>query len=309
MSKGGLLMAKFWDKMMKMLVHANPQDFVSLISQETRYISDITNEQITRSIEADFLCNAVRNNQKIVVHLEFQRSSDTNMGKRMWEYNAVSSYLTQLPVCSFALYLWEDNSIVEPPYRLELIDGKLIYIFYYENIFLWEVPPEKLQQEGLEGLLPLLPLTKGAKNARDKIVNDMINGLRAANKENLLALGFALAGRVYTTETDKQWLKRRFNVFEDDIEDSWVVQEWKLKGELRGELRGELKALRPMLVSVVETRFPELTTLAQEKAECIEIPELLSMVINKLLITQTAEKAHQVLIEIDQVPNTPNPDS
>ncbi len=209
MSKGGLLMAKFWDKMMKMLVHANPQDFVSLISQETRYISDITNEQITRSIEADFLCNAVRNNQKIVVHLEFQRSSDTNMGKRMWEYNAVSSYLTQLPVCSFALYLWEDNSIVEPPYRLELIDGKLIYIFYYENIFLWEVPPEKLQQEGLEGLLPLLPLTKGAKNARDKIVNDMINGLRAANKENLLALGFALAGRVYTTETDKQWLKRR----------------------------------------------------------------------------------------------------
>ncbi len=75
MSKGGLLMAKFWDKMMKMLVHANPQDFVSLISQETRYISDITNEQITRSIEADFLCNAVRNNQKIVVHLEFQRSS------------------------------------------------------------------------------------------------------------------------------------------------------------------------------------------------------------------------------------------
>lgn len=309
MSKGGLLMAKFWDKMMKMLVHANPQDFVPLISQETRYISDITNEQITRSIEADFLCNAVRNNQKIVVHLEFQRSSDTNMGKRMWEYNAVSSYLTQLPVCSFALYLWEDNSIVEPPYRLELIDGKLIYIFYYENIFLWEVPPEKLQQEGLEGLLPLLPLTKGAKNARDKIVNDMINGLRAANKENLLALGFALAGRVYTTETDKQWLKRRFNVFEDDIEDSWVVQEWKLKGELRGELRGELKALRPMLVSVVETRFPELTTLAQEKAECIEIPELLSMVINKLLITQTAEKAHQVLIEIDQVPNTPNPDS
>jgi hypothetical protein len=84
MSKGGVLMAKFWDKVMKMLVHANPQDFLSLISQETGYVSDITNEQITRSIEADFLCNAVRSNQEIVVHLEFQRSNDTNMGKRMW---------------------------------------------------------------------------------------------------------------------------------------------------------------------------------------------------------------------------------
>jgi hypothetical protein len=53
-------MAKAWDRLMKMLVRANPQSLVSLVLQNTQYVSDVIHEQIVRSIEADFLCNAVR---------------------------------------------------------------------------------------------------------------------------------------------------------------------------------------------------------------------------------------------------------
>ncbi len=67
--------------------------------------------------------------------------------------------------------------------------------------------------------------------------------------------------------------------------------------------------MRSTLTSFVETRFPELTDLAQQQVERVKIPELLSMVFDKLLIAQTTEKARQILMEIDQVPNTPNPDS
>ncbi len=302
-------MAKVWDKLMKMLARANPQDLVSLILQNTRYVSDVTNEQIVRSVEADFLCNAVRNDQEIVVHVEFQRAGDANMGRRVWEYNIATTYLTQIPVCSFVLYLWEDQSIIEPPFVLRLNDGNIIHIFYYENILLWEVPPEKLQQKGLEGLLPLLPLTQGAKETRDKIVNAMIEGLKAAGKEDILALGYAFAGRVYTTEADQEWLQRRFAMFEDFLEASWSYQEMVQKSVDKGIEIGELKALRPTLVSVVEARFPELTALAQQQAERFTVPELLSDVIKKLLKAQTLEQARHILMQLDQVPNTPHPDA
>ncbi len=312
---------------MKMLARANPQDFVSLVLQGTRYVSDVTNEQIIRAVEADFLCNALRNEQEIVVHVEFQRYHDPNMSRRMWEYNIATTYLTQLPVCSFALYIWKDTSIVEPPFILRLLDGNIIHIFYYENIFLWEIPPERLQQKGLEGLLPLLPLTQGAKEARDKIVNDMIEGLRAAGKEDILALGYAFAGRVYTTKDDKKWLKRRFAMFEDFLEESWSYQEMVQKGldkgielgkkqgieqgielgEKQGIEKGALNALRPTLVSVMEARFPELTNLAQQQAERFTVPELLSDVIKKLLKAQTAEQARQILMQLGQIPDTPHP--
>jgi hypothetical protein len=268
-------MAKVWDKLMKMLARANPQDVVSLVLQGTQYVSDVTNEQIIRAVEADFLCNAVRNEQEIVVH------------------------------------------------------GNIIHIFYYENNFLWEIPPERLQQKGLEGLLPLLPLTQGAKEARDKIVNDMIEGLRAAGKEDILALGYAFAGRVYTTKDDRKWLKRRFAMFEDFLEESWSYQEMVQKGldkgielgkkqgieqgieigEKQGIEKGALSALRPTLVHVVEARFPELTALAQQQGERFTVSELLSDVIDKLLKAQTLDQARRILMQLDQVPNTPHPDA
>ena len=229
----------------------------------------------------------------------------------MWEYNCITSFLTQLPVCSFVLYLREDQSIVEPPYTLQLADGSVIHIFYYRNIFLWEVPPEVLKQKGLEGMLPLLPLTKGADLSRDSIVNDMIEGLRAAGKEDVLALGYAFAGLVYDTEADQHWLKRRFSVFHDILEGSWSYQEMIQKGVdiglergleqglERGLERGELKALRPVLQRIVETRFPELVALAQEKAERISDPAILSALVDRLLLAQTGEQASQLLQEAD----------
>ena len=231
------------------------------------------------------------------------------MRRRMWEYNCITDYLTGLPVCSFVLYLREDDYIVEPPYRRILSDGEVIHAFNYRNIFMWEVPPEVLKQPGLEGLLPLLPLTKGADEARNAIVGDMIERLRAAGKEDMLALGYAFAGLVYEKEDDRQWLKRRFAMFHDMLEESWSYREMVEKGIDIGIERGELKALsalRPVLIHFVETRFPELALLAQQQAERINRPEMLSTVLDKLFLAQTTESARQVLMEIAKTTDMPS---
>ena len=168
------------------------------------------------------------------------------------------------------------------------------------------------------------------------MVTAMIDGLRQANKEDILALGYSIAGLVYTTETDKEWLQRRFIMFEDFLEESWAYQEIVQKGIDKGLELGKkqgleqgleqgiekgleqgieigkkqaLNALLPTLVSVVEARFPELTELARQQGERFTVPELLGDVINKLLKAQTAEQARQILMQLDQIPNTPRPDA
>jgi flagellar biosynthesis/type III secretory pathway protein FliH len=377
-------MANIWDDLMKMLVRAHPQDFVSLVFSGVQYIGDVTNELKVRSVEADFLCNAKLGENDIVVHVEFQRRHDYTMQRRMWEYNSATDYLTGLPVHSFVVYLWEDEYVVDPIYR-RVSGGEEIYVFSYKNIFLWKVPPEVLEQAGLEGMLPLLPLTRGAADARDEIIETMINRLREAHKEDVLALGYAFAGLVYDTDADQQWLKRRFQVFHDILEGSWSYREMVQKGIETGLEQGILKgiekgieqgiekgieqgiekgieqgiekgieqgiekgieqgiekgieqgiekgieqgiekgieqgiekgfeegelraldALRPVLIHFVETRYPALTSLARQQSEQINKPELLSVVLDKLFIAQTQERAQQVLMEIHNADATPS---
>jgi hypothetical protein len=78
-----------------------------------------------------------------------------------------------------------------------------------------------------------------------------------------------------------------------------------IKGIEQGELQA-VNALRPVLIHFVETRYPELTSLAQRQAEQISKPELLSVVFDKLLIAQMQERAKQILMEIDDASGTPS---
>jgi hypothetical protein len=269
---------------------------VSLVLHDAHFLADITNELKVRTIFADFLCRAERNGKEVIIHIEFQKDKDEDMGLRTWEYNCATTILEKLPVHSYVIYLTEDGPIVQPPFRM--VDaGKVIHTFEYTNIFLWKMPPERLKQKGMEGLLPLLPLTKGAKDARDTIVHDMIAGLRAAGKEDILGLGYTCTGLVYKTEDDKQAIRRIFAMFESKLEDSWSYQEIIEKGVQKGIEEGETKALRPVLIQVVETRFPELLPLAHEEAERSTVPAILSTKVNKLLRAQTVEEARRVLRE------------
>ncbi len=293
-----------WDNLTKMLVRAHPQDLVSLVFPDTHYLESVTTELRVHSIAADFMCKVERNGETFILHVEFQKSSDATMGERTWEYNCSATMLEKLPVYSFVIYLTKGGTIDQPPFRKGLEGGEQIHTFHYQNIFLWEMPPEVLMQEGLEGLLPLLPLTKGAELKRDQIVDDMITGLQRAGKEDVLALGEAFAGLVYPTKDDEQAIKRRFAMFQEALENSWFYKEVIEQGLKQGIEQGRqqgieegVKALRLVLIRVVEMRFPELLPLAREEAEHATIPAALSAKVDKLLIAYTVEEARRVLQE------------
>jgi hypothetical protein len=149
---------------------------------------------------------------------------------------------------------------------------------------LWEVPGEVLKQPGLEGLLPLLPLTKNG--ARREVVEEMITALQAANKEDLLPIAYAVAALVLTRSEDKKWLKWRFDTLEDIIEESWAYQAMVDK------------RLRMTLQKLISRRFPPLLNKMQQDLEEIQDPEVLQHLIIEIAIAQTAEEAWHLFSEV-----------
>lgn len=298
-----------WDDLTKVLIRAYPQDLVSLVFRDAHYLADITNELKVRSIRADFMCKVERNGETFILHVEFQKNSDVSMGERTWEYNCATTLVEKMPVYSFVIYLTEGGTIAESPYRTALKGGEPIHTFHYSNIFLWEMPPEVLKQKGLEGLLPLLPLTKGAESARDMVAHDMINGLRGAGKDDMLPLGYTVLGLVYRTEDDKQAIRRIFAMFEDTLENSWYYkeviekginigqQQGKQQGIEQGKQQGEVKAMRSMLIRVAETRFRDLLPLARQEAERSTTAAALNAKVDRLLLAKTVEEARKALEE------------
>src|SRR5437588_3971017 len=289
--RGYCAMAHVWDDIMKRLLTANPQHFLDWLIPGAQLKSERTIELKSRTLEADKLYNVLVNQLDMIWHVEIQRHSDAQMGRRLWEYNAMATITSGLPVCSFVIYLVHESQIVEPPYSPVLPTGQVAHIFYFTNVKLWEIPTETLKQPGLEGLLPLLTLTR--EGSRPETIDEMIEGLITSQKTELLSIAYTLASLVFTKEDEREWLIERFAMYQDILQESWVYQEILQEGREQG-----LQALRQTLMSLMEMRFPALAPLAKQQTSTIKDPSVLQSVIVKLFAVQTAEEAEQYLLTL-----------
>ncbi len=280
---------------MKLLVEANKQDLVSLLLPGAKFERELNNEMQSRTLEADLLYIVNWNGIQVILHVEFQKRRDGNMGRRLWEYNAQTTIISGLPVCSFVIYLQRDGSLVQSPYELPRPNGKAIHLFFFDTVKLWEIPGGFLKQEGIEGLLPLLPLTQDG--VRHEVVNDMIVSLDLAGKNDLLPLAYAFASLVFKNAEDRDWLRKRFTMLSEDIfEDSWAYQEMLAKGMEKGRREGELQALREVIMDVVQDRFPQIAALVSNHIQKIDDPGQLRRLNVKVSAAQTARQAEQAVL-------------
>src|SRR5215470_1843230 len=82
--------AQQWDRLLKTLTEANPQDLVSWILKDGVYQGELNLElQKKAPIFADLLYTIKLKRKKVILHVEFQRQHDKRMGRRVWEYNCL----------------------------------------------------------------------------------------------------------------------------------------------------------------------------------------------------------------------------
>jgi hypothetical protein len=139
-------------------------------------------------------------------------------------------------------------------------------------------------------LLPLVPLTKDG--GQYEVIDEVVTKLASEKEYNLLEYARRFASLAFKDSTDREWLNRRFAVYKDILEDSWVVQEERLEGELRG--------LHRAIVKVVQARFPEIVDLTKKQIEGVEDPESLQDLLVKISFAQNVEDATLALFALDK---------
>jgi predicted transposase YdaD len=285
---------KPWDDSIKWLVRQNPQSLVSFLLPEAVFKDVVDRELQAPSVAADTLYVVTWQEVQVVLHVEFQRNRDNEMGERLWHYNALTRIHTKLPVYSVVIYLVEDSPLVQSPYVIPLPDGRPTQRLDFETIKMWEIAPELIEQGGLVGLLPLLPLTKGGKTR--ETVERMIENLTMAGRQDLFVVGYAFSSLVFIAEGDDEWLKARFFMQHDILRDTWVFQEIRKEGREEGLEEGK----RQDILRFVELRFPTLLALAKQTVEQKMSLVQLQTMLDKLYQTMTVEEAQTALLTNEQ---------
>jgi hypothetical protein len=286
-----------WDGKLKYLVNAVPEDFVSWLVEDAQFLGELSPNFANPDRNADALWEIFIKREPSLLHIEFQVKPLAKMGRRLWEYNVEASIKYGQPVQSVVVYLKHPgNSRAVPPYQEKLPNGKVVHDFSFSVIELCKLEAEQLFQTGLKGILPLVPLTRDGQ--QHDVIERVIEELQqpgVKKQEELLASTYGLAGLVFKKESDHLWLKRRFAMLEEVLEESWTFQEILEKGVEKGLKKGQLQVQRQNLIMLIQARFPALVQLAQGVCDAIQVLEELQALFQKVLLAKDELEVRQHL--------------
>ena len=154
-----------------------------------------------------------------------------------------------------------------------------------------------------------------SKGGRPEVVDEAIIGIEDSTidddiKANLLSITLTLAALAFDKQEDRDWLRRRFQMYQDILRDSEIyqiimqegvekgIEEGIEKGIEKGVKKGhqqELQDLRQILVGFIQARFQELVPLAIKQTARITDIEKLKNLILKVGLAQSPEEARQLL--------------
>lgn len=291
-------MAGKWDSFSKLLIGARPWQYARWLARDAEFVAALDIELKAQHLFADALLKVLLDEQLALFHIELQSYDDPDMGKRMLEYSVLAEHQYELPVWSFVICL-RKQSMVRTPYIRRFIDGSVVHLFHFQVIKLWQVNAQSILDLEWDGLLPLLPLTKGGK--KPEIIQVMIEQLVKSGDTNLLALSEMFGGLAFTGEAEKAWFKRRFAMFQDIMKDSWVYQEIVEESEERGRAEEREKRLRDQrttVVQLVKRDFPLLQGLAEQQVQRVQDPDALQSLISQLFATTSVESARKLLLDL-----------
>ncbi len=230
-----------------------------------------------------------------LLHLEFQFRGEPDMAQRLWEYNVLATCQNNVPVYSYVLYLKKEGKFVTSPSLRQYPTGEDIHRFQFGVIKLWEIPTAHLKGLGFKGLLPLLPLTREGKDRA--IVEEIITELSANRSQpeaDLLSLTYGLASLIFRSEEDQNWLKGRFSMLDELLNESWAFQEVLQRGVEKGLQKG-LQSSRHTLIALVENHYPALVNLAKEKADTIVDVDALQNLILQVGLAKSEKEVDTLL--------------
>ena len=198
--------------------------------------------------------------------------------------------------------------------------GRRTRWFDFEALEVYNIPTRTLLQSNQLNLLALTPLTREGRAQEN--LDEMIERLRAGERKDALSMGMLIATEVLTESQERNWLERKLDMLYSELEHTWGYQKILekgrteglhegeqrgiLKGEQKGRLEGLSEGLQERLFTIVELRFPELLSDAQQAVPQITDPDLLRQVGDQLRIISKLEEARRLLLSTSKNQRMPS---
>jgi len=308
---------KPYDQGWKRLLDICAQDLLDWIARKVVFAGRRAEEFQSEKVGADLMLEGIYEDQRVLIHIEAQSTPDTTMAQRLLIYNVLARRRYKCPVLSYVIYLRKGGERPAPPLEWFLPDGREILRFHYEDIELPNYAPEALFATGLKGVLPLIPFA--ADGARREVVEQIIARLLPVhdtiNKE-LLVLTRLFASLAFDKDdqTNQEWLKRRFAMLLDILQEAPAFQQIFALGEEKGLEKGRkegreegreevqretVKKMSKTILTLVTRRFPKLKTLTRGQLLLIEQPQILDDLFLRIALARTQEEAQEYLLTWD----------
>ncbi len=311
MERGYPIVAKEkpWDSILKQLIRVNPASFVQWLIPGTVFVKEQPQDLESQKREVDALLEVVADEQRALLHIEFQTYRDTTMAELLLLYNVLARSVYNLPVLSCVIYLLKDGTIPQSPLLVTFPGGKKVHEFHFESIEIGKLSADDILDLNIIALIPLIPLTKDG-TSRDTLIQ-MFTELKErceasgleAQLSDLEVVSYTLASLVLQRKNvlDLEWLIRRFREMHEIIRDTPIYQEilreGREEGLEQGIEQGSLNASRRILLLVIQIRFPVLASLAQELANLVKDENILDDIIGKISAAQSEDEAFSALRE------------
>jgi predicted transposase/invertase (TIGR01784 family) len=242
-----------FDNTCKFLAETFPTDFASWILGEPIPLTELKPSELsTEPIRADSLIFLA--STEIILHLEFQTTTDESMALRMLDYWVrLRRKFPTKRIHQTVIYLRPTNSplVRQTSYSSETTNHQ------FQIIRLWEQSPQTLQQ--YQGLLPFVALSR--TDDPEEELRQVTRQIEAIpNREiqaNLVAATYVISGLALEREVLQRLLRRE--IMKESVTYQEILEEGRVEGEARGKAEGRAEAVNQIALNMLRSNIsPDL---------------------------------------------------
>jgi hypothetical protein len=214
-----------------------------------------------RQLLPDTLYRAIFEGILCLINVEIQSEPDDEMPYRLYLYAARATHEYRLPVISVVIWVFDRGAVPTPPYRIQ-IGSWFAGSWNYHSVKLYELDPQTLLAAGLPGILPLVPLTRGATDAdAEAAMQRLVQEAPAEEAQSLGALLSIFYSQIREDKALGQALFRRFFMANIDnfVETNPILRDVWEKVNARGQAAGLTQGVQLAIRGTLEGRFGPLS--------------------------------------------------
>ncbi len=283
-----------YDNILKSLLEGQEEQILPhLLDEEIVYLDTLTIEVMRTLLRTDRVYKVLYRGREHILHLEFETDSKSFMDSRLLDYHAYFYHKYHLPVISIVIYPFE-TTMAQSPLQ-EWSGDEMILLFHFRVFPLWRVSARKYVQEHIVPMYALLPAMQGA-NGRllSQAIDEMVQYYQHDNEKlarELRWMGIVLRRADIVSLAEKRVIEERLSMYDDLMEKDPKMRRIRAESEEKGKAEG----LQGSILTIIETRFPTLAGLGQQRVRALTKVDELTTLLRQLLVVNDEETARSLL--------------